>query len=88
MSNTSGQLGEEAKDVTEDLQRTSGTGGDTAQARLGQAGEEAAAYCQQGRDNSRCVGCACRQFVRERPLISVLMAAGVGWLLGRLWKRR
>ena len=26
--------------------------------------------------------------VRQRPLTSVLLAAGIGWLLGRFWKRR
>jgi ElaB/YqjD/DUF883 family membrane-anchored ribosome-binding protein len=34
------------------------------------------------------IACTCEQFIRERPLRSVLMAAGIGWLLGRFWNRR
>ncbi len=88
MSTTSDQLGKQANEVTEDLQRMGGAVRDAAHAELGQASEKAAEYCQQGREKLRCVGCACEQFVRERPLGSVLMAAGIGWLLGRLWKGR
>ena len=29
-----------------------------------------------------------KQYVCERPLRSVLMAASIGWLLGRFWKGR
>ena len=28
------------------------------------------------------------QYIRERPLKSILIAAGVGMLLGRFWRRR
>ena len=31
---------------------------------------------------------ACEQIVREHPLRSVLVAAGIGWLFGYYWKRR
>ena len=88
MSNTSDQLGKQAKEVTEDLQEMGETVRDAAQEKLGQVGEKAAEYCEQAQDKVHGVACACEQFVRERPLRSVLMAAGIGWLLGRFWKRR
>ena len=88
MSNTSDQLGTQAKEVTEDLQKMSGTVRDAAQAKLGQVGEKAAEYGQQAQDKVHGVACACEQFVRKQPLKSVLMAAGIGWLLGRFWKGR
>ena len=88
MSTTSDQLGQQAKEVTEDLQKMAQTVRDAAQAKLGQAGEQAAEYCRQGQDKLHGVACACEQFVRERPLRSVLMAAGIGWLLGRFWNGR
>ena len=50
--------------------------------------EKASEYCEQGRDKVHGVACACEQFLRERPLRSVLIAAGIGWLFGRFWKRR
>ena len=88
MSNTSDQLGKQAKEVTEDLQKMGRTVRDAAQAKLGQTSAQAAEYCDQMQDKLHGVACACEQFVRERPLRSVLMAAGIGWLLGRFWKGR
>jgi ElaB/YqjD/DUF883 family membrane-anchored ribosome-binding protein len=88
MSNTTDQLGKQAKEVTENLQEMGGTLRDAAQAKLGQVGEKAAQYGEQAEDKLHGVACACEQFVRERPLRSILMAAGIGWLLGRFWKGR
>ena len=87
MSTTSERLGKQAKEVTEDLQEMGGTIRDAAQEKLGQVGEKAAEYCGQGQEKVHGVACACEQFLSERPLRSVLMAAGIGWLLGRFWKR-
>jgi ElaB/YqjD/DUF883 family membrane-anchored ribosome-binding protein len=88
MSTASDQLGKQAKEVTEDLQTMGGTVRDAAQEKLGQVGDKAAQYCEQGRDKVHGAACACEQFVRQRPLTSVLLAAGIGWLLGRFWNRR
>ncbi|MGO9110974.1 MAG: YqjD family protein [Thermoguttaceae bacterium] len=88
MSNTTDQFGKQAKEVTEDLQQMGRTVRDAAQAKLGQVGEKAAEYSEQAQDKLHGLACACEQFVRERPLRSVLMAAGIGWLLGRFWKGR
>ena len=60
---------------------------DAAQERLGQAVEKATNTEKQARDKVHGVACACEQFVRERPLRSVFIAAGIGWLLGRFWQR-
>jgi ElaB/YqjD/DUF883 family membrane-anchored ribosome-binding protein len=86
MSTTSNRLDKQAKEVTEDLQEMGGTIRDAAQAKLEQVSERAAEYCEQGRDKLHGVACACEHFVRERPLRSVLMAIGIGWLVGRFWK--
>jgi ElaB/YqjD/DUF883 family membrane-anchored ribosome-binding protein len=88
MTTTSNQLGKQAKKVTEDLQEMGGTVSGAAQEKLAQAGEKAVEYYERGRDKVHGVTCACEQFLRERPLSSVLMAVGIGWLLGRFWKRR
>ena len=88
MSTTSDQLGKQAKCVTEDLREMGGTVKDAAQEKLEQVGEKAAEYYEQGQDKVCGGACACEQLLRERPLTSVLMAAGIGWLLGRFWKRR
>ena len=87
MSTTSNQLGKQAKKVTEDLQEMGGTVRDAAQEQLGQVGEKAAEYYGQGQDKVHDATCACMEKLRERPLMSVLIAVGIGWLLGRFWKR-
>ena len=88
MSTTSERLGEEAMEVKEHLQEMGATVRDAAQQKLGQAGEKASEYCGQGRDKVHGVAFASEQILREWPLSSVLMAAGIGWLFGRFWKRR
>jgi ElaB/YqjD/DUF883 family membrane-anchored ribosome-binding protein len=88
MSTTSDQLGKQAKEVTEDLQKMGGTVRHAAQEKLRQVGEKAGEYCEHGRDKVHGIACACEQFLRERPLRSILIAAGIGWLLGRFWKGR
>jgi ElaB/YqjD/DUF883 family membrane-anchored ribosome-binding protein len=88
MSTTSDELGKQAKEVTEDLQKMGETVRDAAQEKLGQVGKKATEYCEQGQDKVHGAACACEQFLRERPLSSVLAAAGIGWLLGRFWKPR
>jgi ElaB/YqjD/DUF883 family membrane-anchored ribosome-binding protein len=88
MSNTTDQFGQQAKEVTDDLLKMGATVRDAAQAKLGQVGEKAAESCSQAQEKVHGIACVCEQYVRERPLRSVLMAAGIGWLLGRFWKGR
>jgi ElaB/YqjD/DUF883 family membrane-anchored ribosome-binding protein len=88
MSNTTDQLGKQASEVAEEFQEMGGAVRDAAQAKLGEVGEKATEYCQQAQDKVHGVACLCEQFVRERPLRSVLIAAGIGWVLGRFWNRR
>ena len=88
MTTTSNQLGRQAKEVAKDLQAMGGTVRDAAQDTLEQVGEKASEYYGHGRDKVHGVACACKQVLRERPLTSVLLAAGVGLLLGRFWLRR
>ena len=87
MTTTSDQLGKQAKQMAEDLQEMGEAVRDAAQESLGQAGEKASQCCEHGRDKAHGAACACEQFLHQRPLLSVLTAAGFGWLLGRFWKR-
>ncbi len=58
-----------------------------AEERFAQIGEKASEYLEEGRDKVHGMACACEQFVRQRPLRSVMAAAGIGWLIGHFWKR-
>jgi ElaB/YqjD/DUF883 family membrane-anchored ribosome-binding protein len=87
-TSTSNRLGNKVAKVKEDLQEVGGIVRNAAQEKLGQVDEKAAKYYEQGRDKVHGVACACEQFLHARPVASVLVAAGVGWLLGRFWTRR
>jgi ElaB/YqjD/DUF883 family membrane-anchored ribosome-binding protein len=88
MANTRKRLAKKAARLQHDVQGINGTAWDAAQERLGQMGEQASEHIAEGREKAYGVACACEHFIRERPLTSLLMAAGFGWLLGRFWKRR
>ena len=88
MSTTSDRLGKQAVEVKKDLQEMGGIVRDAAQEKLGQVRENASEYYDQGRDKVHDVVCTIEQFVRQQPFKSVLIAAGVGWLLGRFGRRR
>ena len=87
MSNTSDRLGKQAAEVTKDLQEMGGIVRDAAEEKLAQVRENASEYYDQGRDKVHDVVCTFEQFVRQQPFKSLLIAAGVGWLLGRFWRR-
>ena len=61
---------------------------DAAQEKLREVRDNATEHYQQGRDNVHGVLCNFEQYVRERPVKSVLIAAGIGVLFGRFWMRR
>jgi len=87
MATTSDRLGKHAREVKDDLQQMGETVRDAAEEQLAQIGEKASEYLKEGRDKVHGLACACEQFVRQRPLSSALVAAGIGWLVGRFWKR-
>jgi ElaB/YqjD/DUF883 family membrane-anchored ribosome-binding protein len=51
-------------------------------------GENAAELYGHGRDKAHQVKQTFEQFILDQPLKSVLVAGGVGLLLGRFWMRR
>jgi ElaB/YqjD/DUF883 family membrane-anchored ribosome-binding protein len=88
MTTTSDRLGAQANELSEDLKDMGGTVKDAAQEKLREVRENATEYYEQGRDNVHGVLCDFEQYVRARPLKSVLIAAGIGLLFGRFWMRR
>ena len=88
MTTANDRLGKQATKVKKDLEQIGGTAKDIAEDQLEQVGEKASEYYEQGRDRVHGVACACEQFIRDRPLRSVLVAVGIGWLLGGILKRR
>ena len=88
MSTTSDRLGAQANEVSDDLKEMGAIVRDAAQEKLEHVRENANEYYQQRRDQVQSTLCTFEQYVRERPVKSVLIAAGIGLLFGRFWMRR
>jgi ElaB/YqjD/DUF883 family membrane-anchored ribosome-binding protein len=76
-----------AAEVSENLRDLGGQVRDAARDKYEQLSGEAQAYYTQGRDMAQEWEQGIESYVREKPLQAVLIAAGVGLLLGALWKR-
>ena len=89
MSRIEGQGGlrDSAKEVKENLRELGSQVRDTATQQYEQLREQASDYYQQGRDRAMEMEQSLEQYVQEKPIQSLLIAAGVGMLLGILWKR-
>ena len=84
----SNRLGGKARTVTQDFQELGGMAREMAQEKVEQLRATASGYFDEGRDNVQKLERGFEQFVRQQPLKSILIAAGVGLLLGGLWMRR
>jgi ElaB/YqjD/DUF883 family membrane-anchored ribosome-binding protein len=78
----------QAEAVTRDHQKLGRAIRDTAQDTVEQLHAGAADLGREGRNKMEQAGRSFEQYVREQPLKSVLIAAGVGLVLGRFWMRR
>ena len=88
MSTTSDRVGVQAKEASDDLKEMGTTVKDVAQEKLTEVSHSIPKYHENGRDNVHGVLCNFEQYVRERPVRSVLTAAAIGLLFGRFWMRR
>jgi len=74
--------------VAEDLQQLGGMAREMAHEKVEQVRAGAADYAKEGREKIRNVEQRIEDYVHEQPLKSMLIAVGVGMLLGRFWMRR
>jgi ElaB/YqjD/DUF883 family membrane-anchored ribosome-binding protein len=87
-SPTGGQLREEASKMRSDFEETVGRAKDTAKEKLQGVKESASEYYHQGLEKARGWEQELEGTIKERPITSVLIAAGVGIFFGVLWARR
>jgi ElaB/YqjD/DUF883 family membrane-anchored ribosome-binding protein len=73
--------------VAEDIQELGGIARDAAQEKVTQLRDDASNCYEEGRETVRHVERTFEQYIREQPLKSILIAAGVGLVLGRFWMR-
>ena len=61
---------------------------DAASEKFTQLLDQASDYSKQGRERAREWEQNLEEYVQEKPIQSLLIAAGVGMLVGLLWRRR
>jgi ElaB/YqjD/DUF883 family membrane-anchored ribosome-binding protein len=82
-----GNLKESAAKVRENIRNIGSQVRDQATQQYDQRREQAGEYYEQGRQRAMEMEQNLEQYVQEKPIQALLMAAGVGLLLGILWKR-
>jgi ElaB/YqjD/DUF883 family membrane-anchored ribosome-binding protein len=83
----SGGIGRSASDVQQNIREMGGQIKEAATEKYGELRDTAQEYYQQGRERAMEWEQGLEEYVREKPLQSLLIAAGVGMLLGMIWKR-
>lgn len=76
-----------AKEVGEQLRDLGHQAREAAQAQYERLREHASEYYETGRERAKEWEQSLESYVREQPIKSLLIAAGVGVILGALWKR-
>ena len=82
-----GGLKESAAQVGENIRNLGSQVRDQATQQYDQLRSQATEYYDQGRQRAMEMEQNLEQYVQEKPIQALLMAAGVGLLLGILWKR-
>jgi ElaB/YqjD/DUF883 family membrane-anchored ribosome-binding protein len=83
MSTTHDRIRDQAHVVTQEVQELGGIVRDAAQEKLGALRDGAAEYYSGGQDKAREAKHAIGEFIRERPVTTVLLGVGLGVLFGR-----
>jgi len=78
---------EQAGAVSKGIQGMGTLARDVAHEKLEELQENTSAVYGQGQDQVRATARSLERFIAEQPLTSVLVAAGVGLILGRFWMR-
>ena len=82
-----GDLRQTAQQVGENLRDMGSQVRDTATEQYEQLRDQASDYYQQGRQRAMEMEESLEQYVQEKPMQALLIAAGIGMFLGLLWKR-
>jgi ElaB/YqjD/DUF883 family membrane-anchored ribosome-binding protein len=80
-------LRDKATEVSQNLRDLGGQVRDAAKEKYEQLSGQAQDYYDQGRDMAHDWEQSLEGYVKEKPMQALLIAAGVGLLLGLIWKR-
>ena len=81
------QLKDTAQQVTDNIRQIGSQARDAASEKFNDLKQQAGDYYGQGVDKAQEWEQGIEQYVQEKPIQSLLIAAGVGVVLGLLWKR-
>lgn len=87
VSNASGDLNQAAQQVGENLRELGGQVRDAAKEKYEQYSGQAREVYEQGRAVAQDWEQSLESYVQEKPMQALAIAAGVGLLLGLIWKR-
>lgn len=87
-SKHSAELREKAAALGHDVQELGKSTRDLAQDAVGMIRDNASEYYQQGVKKAQSLEKNLESKIKENPLQALLIAAGVGFVLGAIWKRR
>lgn len=82
------QISQKAANLQDKLRSVGSQMRDVAQEKTSQLRDKATEYYEHGRERAREWEQDLESYVREKPIQSVLIAAGVGLVLGFLWRHR
>ncbi len=85
--NASARLREQAATVRDDLRELGGVAREAAQEKLQEAGQITSDYVEGKKEQFHELEDELVAYVRAKPIQAVLMAAGIGALLGMYWRR-
>ncbi len=88
VDSATGDVRAAAREVGENLRDLGSQVRDTATEQYGQLKDQASEYYEKGRQRALDLEQTLEEYVQEKPIQSLLIAAGVGAVLGWLWKRR
>lgn len=84
---TTEQLKDKASEVGQNLREMGGQARDAAREQYENLRDQASEYYEAGRQRAQEWEQNLENYVQEQPVKSLLIAAGVGFLLGAIWKR-
>ena len=87
-SSTTQQLRGQAAEAAQNLREMGGQVKQAAQEQMENLRQQASEYYEQGRVKAQEWQQDLESYVQDQPVKSLLIAAGVGFLLGVIWKRR
>ena len=87
ISGNAGNLNETAQKVSQNLRDLGTQVRESAKEKYEQYSDQARNYYDQGRETAQEWEQSLESYVHEKPVQAVLIAAGVGLLLGLLWRR-